>query len=379
MEAVMALSLFDKVQLGNTTLKNRLVRSATWEGMCEESGAVTDKLTDYYRILAEGGVGLIISGYSFVRADGKQLSGKMGIHDDTMIEGLRHLTEAVHKTDSKIFCQLVHAGGQTSGKVIGCQPIAPSAVDFPSYGETPREMSEKDIDEIVQAFAAAAWRAEAAGFDGVQIHGAHGYLVNQFLSPLTNRRKDQYGGCLENRMRFLVRVCEAIKSVVRPGFPISIKLTATDHLEGGFAVEEAVLLAKHLEKLGLTSIEVSSGTPASGEMSPVRQKISTQEQEAYNADYANRIKASVDIPVMTVGGLRSGDVLHQRLWDSSADLFSLSRPLIREPDLPKKWFDNDTYTCTCISCNGCFRPGLKGEGIFCIVDKVEEATKDVII
>jgi 2,4-dienoyl-CoA reductase-like NADH-dependent reductase (Old Yellow Enzyme family) len=379
MEAFMALTLFDSVQIGSMTLNNRLVRSATWEGMCDETGAVTEKLIDHYRSLAKGGVGLIISGYGFVRQDGKQLPGMMGVHDDSMIKGLKDLTKAVHQTNSKIICQLVHAGGQTTRKVIGRQPIAPSAVDYPGYGETPLEMSEKDIDEVVRSFASAAWRSEAAGFDGVQIHGAHGYLVNQFLSPLTNKRKDEYGGCLENRMRFLNRICEAIHSVVRPGFPLTIKLSATDHIDGGFSLQEALQVAQHLEDLGLAAIEVSSGTPASGELSPVRQKIITSDQEGYNADYAKRIKASVSIPVMVVGGLRSGDILHRLLWDSSADLFSLSRPLIREPDLPNKWKEDDSYLSTCISCNGCFTPGLKGYGIYCIVDKVEENTKDVII
>ena len=375
----MGISLFDQVVIGSIPLKNRFVRSATWEGMCDVSGAVTDKLIDYYSTLAEGGVGLIISGYSFVRHDGKQLPGKMGIHEDSMIAGLMRLCETVHKADSRIFCQLVHAGGQTTSKVIGCKPMAPSATDFPSYGETPREMSAADIDEVVDAFAMAAKRAELAGFDGVQLHGAHGYLINQFLSPLTNQRTDEYGGCLENRSRFLVRVCENVRRTVDPEFPVTIKLTAADHLAGGFTLNEAVLVAKRLEDVGIDAIEVSSGTPASGEMSPVRQKIMAPEQEAYNADFAKRIKGAVSVPVMVVGGLRSGTVLNRLLQDSSADLLALSRPLIREPDLPSLWQEDDSYASTCISCNGCFQPGLKGKGIRCIVDRIEAENRDVIL
>lgn len=369
----MKKTLFDQVEIGSLIVKNRFVRSATWEGMCDDSGAVTDKLLDYLATLAQGGVGLIMSGYSFVRADGKQLPGKMGIHNDAMLAGLTQLTATVHNAGSKVFCQLVHAGGQTSGKVIGCQPLAPSAIDFPSYGETPREMTLKEIDEIVDAFRAAARRAEQAGFDGVQLHGAHGYLINQFLSPLTNQRTDEYGGSLDNRMRFLLKVCSAIRAAVSPGYPLSIKLTAADHLPGGFRPDEAVVVAARLEQIGVDAIEVSSGTAASGEMSPVRQKIATPEQEAYNADYTKQIKAVVSIPVMTVGGLRSGAVLNRLLADSCADLFSLSRPLIREPDLPNRWRRDKSYTATCISCNGCFRPGLKGEGIYCVVDRDQTA------
>ncbi len=375
----MEKTLFDQVVVGNVTLKNRFVRSATWEGMCDDSGAVTDQLLDYYKELAEGGTGLIITGYSFVRADGKQLSRKMGIHTDEMIEGLKSLSAVVHQAGGMVFCQLVHAGGQTSSKVIGCQPMAPSAIDFPSFDETPRQMTTDDIDEVVAAFAAAAKRAEQAGFDGVQLHGAHGYLINQFLSPLTNQRTDEYGGSLENRMRFLARVCVAVRAAVSPSYPVTIKLTATDHLDGGFRIEEAVEVAKRLEEIGINAIEVSSGSSASGEMGPARQKIVTVEQEAYNAELSQRIKAAVTIPVMVVGGLRSGDVLNQLLWESSADLFALSRPLIREPDLPQKWRDDSSYLSTCISCNGCFLPGMKGKGIHCVVEWIEQKNREVKI
>ena len=375
----MEKTLFDQVKIGNVTLKNRLVRSATWEGMCDDSGAVTEQLLDYYKVLTEGGIGLIITGYSYVRADGKQLPSKMGIHADEMIEGLKRLSAVVHQAGGTVFCQLVHAGGQTSSKVIGCQPMAPSAIDFPSFDETPRQMTIDDIDEVVAAFAAAAKRAEQAGFDGVQLHGAHGYLINQFLSPLMNQRTDAYGGSLENRMRFLVRVCEAVRAAVSSGYPVTVKLTAADHLDGGFRVEEAVEVAKRLEEIGVHAIEVSSGTSASGEMGPVRQKIVTVEQEAYNAELSHRIKAAVTIPVMVVGGLRSGDVLNQLLWESSADLFALSRPLIREPDLPQKWHNDNSYLSTCISCNGCFLPGMKGKGIHCVVEWIEQKNREVTI
>jgi 2,4-dienoyl-CoA reductase-like NADH-dependent reductase (Old Yellow Enzyme family) len=369
--AIMEKTLFDKVQIGNITLDNRFVRSATWEGMCDPQGHVTQQLVAYYRGLAMGGTGLIITGYSYVRADGKQLPGKMGICDDEHLPGLTHLTEAVHQEGGVIFCQLVHAGGQTSSKVIGCQPLAPSAKGFASYQETPREMTSQDIREVVAAFGKAATRARQAGFDGVQLHGAHGYLINQFLSPLCNQRQDAYGGSLENRMLFLEEVMTAVRSAVGTDYPVTIKLTAADHLQGGLQPKQGAAIAHRLDQLGIDAIEVSSGTAASGAMSPVRQQIDSPEREAYNAELARMIKQVVDVPVMVVGGLRSPTVMQKVLWEGDADLFSLSRPLIREPGLPRLWQKDDGYTARCISCNGCFRPGLKGEGIYCVVDRIE--------
>jgi 2,4-dienoyl-CoA reductase-like NADH-dependent reductase (Old Yellow Enzyme family) len=371
----MSRSLFDAVTIGTLRLPNRLVRSATWEGMCADDGRPTARLAGLYRRLVRGGVGLIISGYTFVRADGKQLPGKMGIHTDDLLPALCDLTDVVHEEGGRIFCQLVHAGAQASAKTIGSQPLAPSAVPAPNYAEVPREPSVAEIGELVTAFAEGARRAQAAGFDGVQLHGAHGYLINQFLSPLMNRRVDLYGGSLVNRMRFLEEVCAAVRRQVDPDYPVTIKLTAADHLPGGFEFAEAMQVAQRLEELGIDAIEISSGTAASGKEGPVRQGIDRPDQEAYNAVYARRLKKAVGVPVMVVGGLRSGAVLRRLLEED--DLFSLSRPLIREPDLVSRWRQDENYRATCISCNGCFRPGLKGEGIYCVVDRIEAENRAI--
>ncbi len=369
----MPKSLFDSVAIGKVNIPNRLVRSATWEGMCEESGRPTTRLNELYRRLAEGKVGLIVSGYTYVRPEGKQLPGKMGIYSDDLISSLRELTDAVHDAGGLVFCQLVHAGGQASSRVTGTQPVAPSAVDFPTYTETPRELDPKEIEDIVKAFGEGARRAREAGFDGVQIHGAHGYLVNQFLSPLTNRRTDSYGGSLENRLRFLREVYQAIREQVGDSCPVAIKLTASDNLPGGFEIEDAVKVSSELEKFGIDAIEVSSGTNASGENNPVRRGIDMPEQEGYNTGFAYRIKKAVAIPVMTVGGLRSTRVIENQLNEGFADFFALSRPLIREPDLPEKWKTQPSHKATCISCNGCFVPGRKEGGIYCVVEKQESS------
>lgn len=367
----MSPSLFDHVAIGSLQLANRLVRSATWEGMCEAEGRPTPKLIGLYRSLVQGGVGLIVSGYTYVRADGKQLPGKMGIDRDSLVAPLQELTAAVHGEGGRVFCQLVHAGGQTSAKVIGQVPLAPSALAAPNYLELPREPDVAEIAELVAAFAAAAGRAKAAGFDGVQLHGAHGYLINQFLSPLMNRRQDAYGGSLANRMRFLEEVLTAVRREVGSDYPVTIKLTAADHLEGGLEFAEAMQVAQRLAELGIDAIEISSGTAASGAKVPVRQGIDNADQEAYNAVYARRLKAVLEVPVLLVGGLRSGTVLQRLLEEGEADLFCLARPLIRQPDLANRWRRDPSERATCISCNGCFRPGLKGEGICCVVDRIE--------
>jgi 2,4-dienoyl-CoA reductase-like NADH-dependent reductase (Old Yellow Enzyme family) len=373
----MSRSLFDSITIGSLRLPNRLVRSATWEGLCAADGRPTERLLELYRKLARGGVGLIITGYTFIRADGRQLPGKMGIDCDELIEPLREMTAAVHAAGGKIFCQLVHAGAQTTAKVIGATPLAPSAVAAPNYPEMPREVSLAEIDELVAAFAAGALRAQAAGFDGVQLHGAHGYLINQFLSPLMNRRGDAYGGSLGGRMRFLEEVYQAVRREVGPDYPVTIKLTAADHLPGGLEFGEAMQVAQRLAELGIDAIEVSSGTAASGKETPVRQDIVTAEQEAYNAVYARRLKAAVNVPILLVGGLRSGAVLRRLLEEGEADLFSLARPLIREPDLINRWRAQEDYRATCISCNGCFRPAYKGEGIYCVVDRIEAENRSI--
>lgn len=373
----MPASLFDPLHVGSLRLPNRLVRSATWEGLCDDEGRPTPRLTELYGRLARGGVGLIISGYSYVRADGKQLPGKMGIDRDELIAPLGELTAAVHREGGRIFCQLVHCGAQTTAKVIGQSPLAPSSVAAPNYPEMPREISEGEIGELVTAFAAAARRAQLAGFDGVQLHGAHGYLINQFLSPLMNRRRDGYGGSLEGRMRFLEETCLAVRRQVGDDFPLTIKLTACDHLEGGFEFGEAMQVAQRLAELGIDAIEVSSGTAASGKNAPVRQEISTPEQEGYNSRFSRRLKEAVTVAVMVVGGLRSGAVLQRLLEEDAADFFSLARPLIREPDLPNRLRAEEGYRATCISCNGCFRPALKGEGILCVVDRIEAENSSI--
>jgi 2,4-dienoyl-CoA reductase-like NADH-dependent reductase (Old Yellow Enzyme family) len=364
-------NLFDQTSVNGMTLNNRFARSATWEGMCDPEGRPMEKLISLYRELARGKVGLIISGYAFVSPEGKQLPGKMGIHSDAAAESMQAMTEAVHQENGKICIQLVHAGGQTDTANAGRQPLAPTAMEVDQYPELPSELTEKDIARIIKTFGDGARRAREWGFDAIQLHGAHGYLINQFLSPLTNLRTDDYGGSVANRRRFLMECYRAVRNAVGPDFPVMIKLNGSDNLSGGLSVEEAVLAAKALDEEGIDCIEVSGGTPASGAESPARVKINSPEKEAYNLSLAMQIKSEVSCPIMVVGGFRSLEVAEKAIGDS-ADYISMARPFIREPDLIKRWQEGDNEPARCISCNGCFMPGIKEGGIYCIVKKKEQ-------
>jgi 2,4-dienoyl-CoA reductase-like NADH-dependent reductase (Old Yellow Enzyme family) len=363
--------LFEKTTINAVTLGNRVIRSATWEGMCEKDGRPTAKLTSCYRDLAAGNIGLIITGYAFVRPDGKQLPGKMGIQTDDFAAHMRALTQAVHDEGGKICIQLVHAGGQTTAETAGRRPLAPSAVKVEQFPEEPEAMTKKDIDEIVVAFGDGARRAKEYGFDAVQLHAAHGYLINQFLSPLTNRRTDGYGGPVENRCRFLLEVYHRVRFEVGPDFPVFAKLNGSDNLEGGLDLSDAVYAARVLDKGKIDAIEVSGGTSASGEKSPVRIKIDGPNREAYNLALAREIKKAVRCPVMVVGGFRSLEVINKALMEDGIEYISMARPFIREPQLIKRWQEGDSSPARCISCNGCFEPGIKEGGIYCVVEKKE--------
>lgn len=362
----MGKRLFGEGSIKGIVLKNRIVRSATWEGMSDGEGTPNERMTDLYRALCRGGVGLIVTGCTFVRADGRELPGTMGIQSDNRIPALTRLTRAVHEEGGRIFCQLFNAGGRANGKITGTRPLAPSEIKGATASDLPGAIGERDIPEHVAAFADAAGRARQAGFDGVQLHGSHGYIINQFLSPLTNTRQDAYGGSLENRMRFLREVYDAVRREVGPSYPVSIKFSASDNIPGGFPLEEAVTVARSLEAWGIDAIEVSSGTADAGEEGPARRKIDSPEREAYNAAYAQRIKAEVKVPVIVVGGFRSLEVCETVLEKEGADFIAISRPLIREPDLVRKWEADRRHRALCVSCNGCFLAGTKHGGIRCI-------------
>lgn len=369
--------LMSETKLGSLAIRNRLVRSATWEGMADANGRVTDKLCNYLVTLAQGGVGLIITGYTAIRPDGRQLPGQMAIYDASSLPGLTRLAEAVHAAGGKLCVQLVHAGGQTSSTTIGQQPLAPSGIAAAQYPETPQELDTANIADLIARFAAAARICQEGGCDAIQLHGGHGYLISQFLSPLTNQRTDGYGGDLAGRSRFLLETYRAVRAAVGPDFPILIKLNAADHLEGAFALNEAVEVARLLDEEGITAIEVTSGTPASKDLAPIRTGINSRDKEGYNLELAARIKHAVSCPVGVVGGFRGFETVDGAIRREEVDFVAMSRPLIREPGLANRWAVGDEQNARCISCNGCFKPGLKEGGIYCVVDKIERENRQL--
>ncbi|WP_300667357.1 NADH:flavin oxidoreductase [Desulfoluna sp.] len=356
--------LFTPMTINGMTLANRFVRSATWEGMAGPDGCVTQRLIDCMAALADGGVGLIITGHAFVALEGKASPWQLGIHDDAFLPGLQKMVNEVHVRGGRIVAQLAHAGRRALQEESGLPPRMISATGTEAPPVT--EMGPCDFKTVAKKFSDAASRAKKTGFDGVQIHSAHGYLLSQSLSPLENRRSDWYGGSVTHRMRFLLEVYTAIRETVGASYPVLIKLNSSDHLDGGFTIDEACAVAIRLAHEGIDAIEVSGGTPESGALSPIRTRINTPEKEAYFREAGKVIKESVQVPVMLVGGIRSLETAVTLHAEGRADLISLSRPLIREPNLIARWHQGDTTPAACTSCCRCFVPGRRGDGIRCM-------------
>ena len=352
--------IFTPWKMKDLTIPNRLVRSATWEGLAEADGTPTHDLINALGDLAEGGVGLIITGYAFILPEGRGLPKQTGVHIDAMVGPLTRISDAMHKAGGLAAMQIVHAGGQTKAEWIGGQPMGPSAMVNPAFKEEVGELSLMHIEDIIDAFAMAAARVKAAGFDAVQLHGAHGYLINQFLSPLTNRREDDYGGNPANRARFAYDVLSATRQAVGPRYPVFIKLNSADYVEGGLALEEGLAVAQGLSQRGIDGIEVSGGTPAAGKLSASR-VVKEASDEGYFLTNAVAIKKVVSCPVICVGGWRSRSEVEKAL--DQVDAVALSRPFIRQPDLANRWKAGEEKAA-CISCNQCFKVGMK-QGLGC--------------
>jgi 2,4-dienoyl-CoA reductase-like NADH-dependent reductase (Old Yellow Enzyme family) len=322
--------------------------------------------------LAAGGVGLIISGHAFVSREGQAGPWQLGIYSDELIAPLKQMTAAVHAKSSKIVLQLAHAGCRAPFGLTGLQPLGPSDT-MDKDKNVCKEMTRDDIQKTVQRFAEGAARAQTSGFDGVQIHAAHGYLLSQFLSPFYNKRRDGYGGSIENRARIVLEVLNAIRAKVGERFPIMIKMNSEDFVESGLRVAEMVQVAAMLAKTGIDAIELSGGTAASGKFIPVRPgKIGSEENEVYYRDAAAQYKAAVKVPLILVGGVRSYNVAEKIVKTGLADYVALCRPLIREPGLVKRWQSGDRSRSTCLSDNMCFKPITAGEGVYCYTARHSE-------
>jgi 2,4-dienoyl-CoA reductase-like NADH-dependent reductase (Old Yellow Enzyme family) len=359
--------LFECVSINGMTLANRFVRSATWEGLADREGSVTPRLTKMMVELARNEVGLIITGYTFVSPEGQSSPGQLAIHDDRFVAGQRAMVEAVHKAGGKIASQIVHAGRFADFALTGLKPIGPSAVT--KDGQTIcRATSKPGIANIVSAFTLASARAKQAGFDAIQLHAAHGFLFSQFLSPALNQRTDEYGGTLENRARFLLEVVRSVRKAAGPGYPLLVKLNSEDFLEDGLTRDEAVQVSAMLEAASVDAIEFSGGTAISPEkFSAVRPgKPKTPQDEVFYREAAKLYKTRVRIPLVLVGGIRSFETASNLVRHGVADYISLSRPLICEPGLVKRWHSGDRRASECGSCNSCFAPASDGRGVYCV-------------
>lgn len=357
--------LFQPINIGQKepfTVKNRFVRSATHDFLGNEDGSISNIEIELYKTLAIKDVGLIITGHAYVQHPlGRASVRQNALYDDRFIEGYRKLANVVHEHGSKLVLQISHAGRQSFSLVMeGLTPTAPSAVTDNSTGVTPRALREDEIWKLVEDYAKAMFRAKEAGCDGVQLDVCHGYLLSEFISPYTNRREDQWGGTIENRTRILKEIIVRGKILLGENYPILVKLNSTDGFEGpGYLTREDVLFtAKLLDNLGIAAIEVSGGIQEA-EKGYARPNILSPEQEAYFADASRAIKAVVNCTVILSGGLRSLDIMESMITEGVADMVSLSRPFIREPDLVTR-FQSGHKQSACVSCNACFNPkGLK--------------------
>lgn len=364
--------LFETTWIKSLELSNRSVRSATWSGVGDDRGYVTERAVEFYRELGRGGIGLIVTGFQYILTNGRQLPYMIGNCEDGQVGGLKRLVDAVHSGGGKVVPQIVHCGARADSKLFeeGDELWAPSAAPSSASEAVPKEVTPREITLLVEAYAAAAGRAMEAGFDGVQLHGAHGYGINQFLSGATNRRADGYGGDTGKRYRFLGEVMEAVRGTVGTDFPVMIKLSGNDFVENGLTPEDAVEVARRLSDDGIDMIEVSAGSAASPpDKSPARKKIRKEEDEAYLSDLAAYVKGAVNVPVATVGGVRSPGIINDILAEGKADYVAMARPFIREPNLVRRWKQGDAARAKCISCNGCFETGMKGIGISCKVER----------
>jgi len=369
--------LFEPSNIMNMSLRNRFVRSATYDGFAND-GYVTENQTNLYATVAKGGVGLIITGITYVHPSGQISKFQNSIAGDEFIPGLKKLAQTVHHEGAKIAVQLFHAGREAifprSRQEV---PLAPSLLETDPYHEREyRVIREDEIWEIIHAFGEGARRAREAGFDAVQLHAAHGYLLSQFLSPFTNRRQDEWGGNLENRLRLHREIYQNIRRKAGEDYPVLVKIGVQDGIPEGLAFDEGKQAAKLLAALGYHALEISQGLRGLGyENSEFKTNINDINHEAYFRQSCREIKREVDVPVILVGGLRTFKLMEEIIRNNESDFISLSRPFIREPDILNKWKKDDSYRATCISCNQCFDGLLKRETLRCFQEDRETHRK----
>lgn len=320
-------TLFDTTTLRHHTLKNRIWRSATWIALADAEGNVTDEIVSTYEELAKGGAAMIVTGLTSIIEHDAEIGGDAKFYDDRFIAGHKRLTDAIHKHGALVMMQAAIVDGPVN------------------------ELTTEQVQGFVRLFGDAARRAEEAGYDGVQIHAAHFFYLSKFISPLINHRTDRYGGDQRGRTRILYEILKDMHSKTSDDFIITMKINSTDEYPGGLTVQDFLVSCKLMEDAGIDAIEVSgNGTSHTG--------IKAGHNEGYFRTAAMSLAALVDVPVVLVGGLRSIEKINQILEETQIQYVSLSRPLVREPNLIQRWLDGDTRPSLCVSCNTCYRtPG----------------------
>ncbi|MCJ7746652.1 MAG: tRNA-dihydrouridine synthase, partial [Desulfobacterales bacterium] len=370
--------LLKPLQLGSITLKNRLVMSQMTMNYATQEGFATEKLIRYYLERAKGGVGLIFVEGTFFTPEGRGYVNQLGLSSSEHTEKLKGLTKAIHSlnNDVKVFIQIHHAGGRAYSKVTGLQPVAPS--EFPLYpgAETLHALTKKEIKDLVKAHIQAAVRAKEAGFDGVDIHCAHGYLIPEFFSPLFNRRNDEYGGDLSGRTRFLKEIVKGIKEQLGRDFPMTVKISGDEFIEGGLGQKEMIQIALLAQEAGVDGIMISAGTVGGKKIEDLSQAhkvlrtMPMMTELGCLVPLAAEIKKALKIPVITVGRINRPSLAEEIIAQGKADLVAMGRALLADPYLPQKAFEGkEEEIRPCIGCNeGCYKRIFQQLDIQCSVN-----------
>ncbi len=384
--------VFSKSKIADLELKNRLVRSATCESGMTKDGKITDKMSELYKNLAAGGAGMIITGHMAVMEKGKALPHQTLICDDKYIREISPIADIIHNTQNDCFAvaQLSHAGRQVAHDNKTAECVGPSDVPSTVIQNNARVLDEDEIESIIDAFADAIGRVKQAGFDAVQLHSAHGWLLSSFLSPYTNKRKDKYGGSVKNRVRILKAIIDKARAKVKD-FPILIKINCDDNVENGINISNFPELAKEIENTGFDAIEISGAmwdclSRSEEELgffpAPIPEahiKIGNDEKQSYYEKYTDDL--DLNIPVILLGGHRNIEFLEKIITKQKADFFSFSRPLICEPDLPNRWLNGTgTEKADCVSCNSCLLT-IKYSTLKCMMKKnslTQKITKNAV-
>lgn len=385
--------LFSRASIAGLSLKNRLIRAGCFEGMCQD-GKVTDALIDHHRRLARGGVAMTTIAYCSVSYDGRAFDHELWMREEISPE-LRKLTDVIHAEGAAASIQLGHSGFFTNRAVIGKRPLGASAklcVFSMSYCA---EMTKSDIDEKVQDFVNAAIMSKDTGFDAVEIHSGHGYLLSQFLCPWTNKRKDEFGGSLENRLRFPLKVIESVRAAVGPDFPVLVKMNQTDGMPQGITLEDAIVIAKAYEKAGASALIPSAGFTSKvpflmlrGNL-PVKEMSNNQKklmnriglklfgrfmvpehryEPMFLYEGAKKIKKAVDIPVIYIGGVESKTDMTKAL-DEGFEFLQIGRATIQDPDFARKLESGEITKTTCDHCNRCVA-AMDAGGVYCVSNEL---------